>query len=125
MENRKCKICKSAVYGREDKIFCSVRCKNLYHINLRQVTRKNSLTLDRHLHRNLSIILEVLGKTNQQAIVPRILMAEKKFLFKYITHYHNTPEGSTVHFVYDMGWIELPNDEVMLFRTDFSMRLIA
>lgn len=125
MEKKNCKICKSLVFGREDKIFCSTRCKNLYHINLRQVTRKNSLTLDRHLHRNWSIILEILGSNSQKAIVPRILMAEKKFLFKYITHYHKSEQGHLVHYVYDMGWVELPNDEVMLFRTDFSMRLRA
>lgn len=35
---KKCKICKKNIVGRSDKLFCSTRCKNYYHINLRKVT---------------------------------------------------------------------------------------
>ena len=34
----KCKICSNRIVGRKDKIFCSVRCKNYYHVNLRKAT---------------------------------------------------------------------------------------
>ena len=119
MKSKKCKICKTAIIGRADKMFCSVKCKNHYHIKLRQVTKNSSSGLDRHLHRNWSILLEILGKNQKRAKIPRILLEEKKFQFKYLTHFYNS-KGKTIHYVYDIAWIAYADDEVLIFRTDFS-----
>ena len=125
MEKKTCKVCKSLLYGRADKMFCSSRCKNFYHTNLRMVTKNTAVGIDRHLHRNRSILLEILGKSGQKAIVPLILLTEKKFQFKYHTHTHADLTGITIQYVYDMAWIEMSNDEVFVFRTDFFNQLIA
>lgn len=62
----KCKICKKELKGRSDKKFCSIECKNYYHTNLRRVTNETARALDTILHRNRSILLELLGKNANQ-----------------------------------------------------------
>jgi hypothetical protein len=112
----KCKICNNLVKGRSDKKFCSQRCKNYYHINLRKVTAIAVKDIDIILHRNRSILLEVLGKNLLQKKVPRILLEKKKFNFKYTTHWHINSKNKTFFWVYDFGWMSFSDDEILLVR---------
>tara|TARA_R110002049_G_scaffold14886_2_gene61924 strand:+ start:2010 stop:2360 length:351 start_codon:yes stop_codon:yes gene_type:complete len=112
----KCKICSKVLLGRNDKKFCSVKCKNYYHVNLRKVTDKQVKELDTILHRNRSILLEILGKRKGQITVDRIVLEKKKFTFKYHTHLHINSKGKTYYYVYDLAWMEFSNDEILIIR---------
>jgi hypothetical protein len=112
----KCKICNNLVKGRSDKKYCSQRCKNYYHINLRKVTAIAVKDIDIILHRNRSILLEVLGKNLLQKKVPRMLLEKKKFNFKYNTHWHMNSKNKTFFWVYDFGWMSFSDDEILLVR---------
>lgn len=112
----KCKICKKELRGRKDKIFCSINCKNFYHSNLRRVTNEAAKELDKILHRNRSILLELLGKNIVQRKINRVILAKKKFNFKYITHFHINSKGKMYHHVYDFAWMEFSDDEVLIVR---------
>ena len=118
---KKCKICKTPLLGGTDKMFCSQKCKNYYHVHLRAVTAKEAFPIDRHLHRNRSILLEIMGKNEVQKKVPRMVLVEKKFKFKYITHYHINSKGKTMHYVYDFGWMDFSDDEVLIVRNKKSI----
>ena len=113
---RKCKICKTIVVGRPDKIFCSTKCKNYYHKALRKVTDLQTTEIDKILHRNRSILLEIIGKNTTQKKVPRLVLEKKKFRFKYLTHFHINSMGKTFHFIYDLAWMEFSNDDVLIIR---------
>ena len=95
MDSPTCRICSKHLVGRNDKVFCSVKCKNYYHTNLKKVTEQAVKELDTILHRNRSILLEVLGKYNKQVTVKRVLREKKKFTFKYHTHLHVNRSGKT------------------------------
>ena len=112
----KCKICNKTIIGRTDKIFCSIRCKNYYHINLRRVTDAEVKDIDAILHRNRSILLEILGKKEMQIKVKRIVLEKKKFNYTYHTHLHVNKMGKTFYHVYDMAWMSFSNDEIMIVR---------
>jgi hypothetical protein len=114
MEN--CRICKKKIVGRSDKKFCSVQCKNYYHSNLRRVTIKAVEQIDTILHRNRSILLEIMGKYNNQLKVGRIILDQKKFNFKYHTHSNTNSAGKVYHFVYDFAWMTFSDDEVLIVR---------
>ena len=118
MDKRKCKICSKQVVGRDDKLFCSVKCKNYYHVNLRKVTYSHVKELDNILHRNRSILLEVLGKRKGQITVQRVVLEKKNFTFKYHTHLHVNSKGKTYHYVYDFAWMEFSNDEILIIRKE-------
>lgn len=116
MKPKKCKICSNIIVGRRDKLFCSVRCKNYYHTNLRRVTMKASLKIDRILHRNRSILLEIMGKNLKQKKIERIQLEERKFRFNYLTHFHNNKEGKTYHWIYDFAWMSFSDDSILIIR---------
>jgi len=118
MTKNKCKICSSLLVGRNDKLFCSVKCKNYYHVNLRKVTENHVKELDTILHRNRSILLEVLGKRKGQITVDRVVLEKKKFTFKYHTHLHINSKGKTYYYVYDFAWMEFSNDEILVIRKE-------
>ncbi len=115
-KQRKCKICSTKIVGRKDKLFCSIRCKNYYHVNLRRVTKIATLKIDRILHRNRSILLEIMGKNTIQKKVNRILLEQKKFRFKYHTHSHINSKGKTYHWVYDFAWMSFSDDTILITR---------
>ena len=112
----KCKICKKVLVGRKDKIFCSVGCKNYYHVNLRRVTYNKAKAIDAILHRNRSILLEILGKHQVQKKVKRLVLVKKKFQFKYLTHFHINKHGKMYRHVYDFAWMEFSDDEVLIIK---------
>lgn len=116
IKRRKCPICKTIVRGRSDKKFCSVKCKSYYHRRLRQVTSDIAVDIDKILHRNRSILLEVLGKHSKSKKVPRIILEQRKFTFKYHTHSIVNSKGKTFHYVYDFAWMTFSDDEVLIIR---------
>jgi hypothetical protein len=113
---QKCKICKTPIVGRIDKLFCSTKCKNYYHVKLRAVTANEATEIDKLLHRNRAILLEIMGKNEVQKKIPRLLLENKKFRFKYLTHFHINSKGKTMHYVYDFGWMDFSDDEVLILR---------
>jgi predicted nucleic acid-binding Zn ribbon protein len=117
---RKCKMCPNKIIGRSDKIFCSDKCKTSYHEKLAKVTQRVTLKIDKILHRNRSILLEILGKTIQSKKVPRQILDTKKFNWTYITHYHVNSQSKTVHYVYDFSWMIFSDQEVLIKRTHFN-----
>ncbi len=111
-----CKICSAVIVGRNDKIFCSVKCKNYYHINLRKVTAIEVKDIDAILHRNRSILLEILGKWKIQHTTDRVSLEKKNFKFKYHTHLQINSKGKTYYYVYDFAWMEFSTDEILIVR---------
>jgi len=112
----KCKICNKDFVGRSDKVFCSTRCKNYYHTNLRKVNAVAVENIDKILHRNRSILLEILGKNKMQLKVNRITLEKKKFHFKYHTHSHINKQGKTYFHLYDFAWMEFSDDSILIVR---------
>lgn len=113
---KKCKICKNKISGRSDRIFCSIKCKNYYHVNLRKVTNEATRTIDEILHRNRSILLELMGKNTVQKKVDRTALEFKKFRFKYMTHYHTNKHGKIYNYIYDFAWMEFSSDIILIVR---------
>ena len=113
---KKCKICKKAIIGRSDKLFCSIACKSYYHQKLREVTNKETIQIDKILHRNRSILLELIGKHKTQIKIDRIILDKKKFNYKYHTHININSKGKTFHWLYDLAWMEFSNDEILIVR---------
>ena len=113
---KNCKLCKTHFFGRSDKLFCSLKCKSSYHRQLRAITKSATYGIDNILHRNRSILLEVMGKHKTQIKIPITILEKKKFNFNYITKYHINSRGKTYNYVYDFSWMTFSNDEVLINR---------
>tara|TARA_B110000114_G_C14841332_1_gene296797 strand:+ start:62 stop:415 length:354 start_codon:yes stop_codon:yes gene_type:complete len=112
----KCKICKKEVEGRTDKKFCSVACKNYYHIHLRHASKQAAISINEYLKRNHGILLEQLGKNKSQVKVYRNILEDKKFRFKYHTHSQINSKGKIFNYIYDLAWMEFSDDEILIVR---------
>ena len=113
---RTCTLCKNELSGRSDKKFCSVACKTEYHEKLAKVTFAATQRIDKILHRNRSILLEIMGKNDTQKKVPRELLDQKKFNWHYITQYHINSQNKTVHYLYDFSWMIFSDQEILIKR---------
>ncbi len=116
-----CKMCKGPIKGRSDKVFCSSDCKNDYHIRLRQATYNATHKTDLILHRNRSILLEIIGKNFIQKKIHRMILDQKKFNYSYITGIHINNQGKTVNHVYDFSWIIFSDEEILIRRKKTSI----
>jgi hypothetical protein len=118
-----CKLCKSTFEGRSDKIFCSPSCKALYHQKLKKVTNDATDDIDKILHRNRSILLEILGKVASSKKVSKMVLDQKKFNYTYVTSYHLNSQNKMVNYVYDFSWIVFSDKEVLIKRLHFTTSL--
>jgi len=114
--NKICKICKKQFSGRSDKLFCSPKCKSYYHFKLRSITKDVASEIDSILHRNRSILLEIIGKSLSQKKVLRLVLDKKKFNFKYHTHFTVNSQNKTFYWLYDLAWMEFSNDEILIVK---------
>lgn len=114
--HRKCRLCQDPFLGRRDKLFCSVNCKTSYHEQLSQVTFEASKRIDKILHRNRSILLELMGKNGTQKKIPKMMLDAKKFNWTYITHHHINSQGKEVRYLYDFSYIIFSDQEVLIKR---------
>jgi len=116
MKDRKCKVCSNQVQGRKGKLFCGIKCKNYYHTNLRRVTKDASVDIDRILHRNRAILLEIIGKKRREIKVARMLLDRKNFNFTFGTHSYQNSKGKIYQFVYDFAWMEFTDQDILIVR---------
>lgn len=110
----KCKLCSSVFFGREGKIFCTVKCKTIYHDILLAKTLKVAITADKILHRNRSILHELMGDQAKQKKITRKLLDQKKFNWHYITSIHTNIKGKLLNYVYDYSWMIFSDQEVLI-----------
>lgn len=113
-------MCPSILVGRSDKIFCSAKCKTSYHEKLSKVTLQASFHIDKILHRNRSILLEILGKNIHYKKINRSILDAKKFNWQYITSYHINTQKKFVNYVYDFSWMIFSDQEVVIKRISKS-----
>jgi hypothetical protein len=111
-----CKICKKKFYGRSDKIFCDVKCKSDYHRALRKKSKLFCESINKILARNHAILMEVLGKNSHYKKVNAKILDQKKFNFKYHTHFHLNKENKMYHYLYNIAWMRFSNDEILIIR---------
>ncbi|MCC6815964.1 MAG: hypothetical protein IT267_06095 [Saprospiraceae bacterium] len=114
--NNKCKLCKSLFTGRSDKKYCSLVCKNDYNFKLRKTTLQAVSLTDNILHRNRSILLEIMGKSTLSMKIRREYLDAKKFNPQYVTQYHLNSQNKMVNYVYDFSWILFSDQEILIKR---------
>ncbi len=112
----KCLICRSSFFGRVGKKFCSSNCRTIYHRKLSKVTTLATRKIDKMLHRNRSILLEILGKNGKQKKIDKDILEEKNFHFQLVTGYHLNTRNKMVNFVYDFSWSTFSDRQVLITR---------
>lgn len=116
MNDRRCKLCGNPYIGRRDKVFCSTGCKSDYHQHLKHLSNKVARSTDKILHRNRSILYEVLGDHEEQKKIDRDALAKKNFRFEYMTGLYENAKGKRYHLLYDYAWMAFKTGDVLVLR---------
>ncbi len=113
---RTCLECDEKLLGRADKKFCSDQCRNAY--NNRNNSDANNLVrnINNALRKNRRILVEACPEEKTKTTRDRLL--QKGFSFKYFTNTYETKAGIVYHFCYEMGYLPLDNDEVLIVKRE-------
>ena len=112
----KCLECGDKLIGRADKKFCSDQCRNTF--NNRNNSDANNLVrnINNTLRKNRRILVDL--NPNDKTKTSRDKLLSKGFSFNYFTHTYETKTGSIYHFCYEMGYLELENNEILIVKRD-------
>lgn len=104
-ERKTCPVCGSAVKGRSDKRFCSVKCKSIQQYEKRADKEAFYLKVDKQLRTNRRI-LKAYNHKGFTTIQKKYLL-EEGFDPNYFTHYWKNAKGDIYLFVYEYGFLDL------------------
>lgn len=114
---RKCINCSSHFFGRSDKKFCSVKCKNDHNYEQRRGTKSVTKVIDDILHRNRIILATIMGKRRDQMKISRVELLKMGFKFDFITGTYLNKQKKIYHYIYDYAWMEFSTQEIMIVHS--------
>ena len=113
---KQCPHCQSYFFGRTDKLFCSLACKNSFH----NQNRKSDLayTIDHDLHHNRTVLQQLIPLEVKKATWSRKVLEKLGFKFELVTGFTRTSNGKIIRKVYEYTWGESTGDDIDLERTN-------
>ena len=88
----------------------------MYHKLLVRATDQATFKTDKILHRNRSILLEILGKSKDYKKVSKDLLDSKNFNYTYVTAYHLNTQNKMINYVYDFSWAIFSDHQIAIKR---------
>lgn len=82
---RYCLHCNERLLGRSDKKFCDDHCRNQFNNIRSRIQNPNISYINLQLKRNRSI-LEILFNIHKEVEIPRRILSENGFDFRFFTH---------------------------------------
>lgn len=115
-QERLCQECQEILRGRSDQKFCSDQCRNTFN-NRNNADATNLIRNVNNALRKNRRILEA-SWPGKNVKISKEKLIQKGVNFQYLTHIYETKKGDVYHFCYDMGYLQLENDEVLLVKRD-------
>lgn len=112
---KNCLACDKPLHGRADKKFCNDYCRNAYNNSLKSMNSTVVRNINNTLNKNRRILDNVLGEEKTVKINKEKLL-QQGFNLKYITHSYTTKNGDTYLFCYEMGYLPLENDMMLVVK---------
>jgi predicted nucleic acid-binding Zn ribbon protein len=117
MKTKECKCCGSTFEGRSNKKFCSTNCKNDFHNENYRNQNFILYKLDKILHKNRAVLLDMYTIYRSSPINLDILKA-RGFHPNYHTHIFNSPLGEKYTMIYDVGFKNYFDNQIQIVQLD-------
>jgi predicted nucleic acid-binding Zn ribbon protein len=117
MEQKVCPECGDVIRGRVDKKYCSDYCRNAHHNRRNKDSRNLLRNINNRLRKNYRI-LEGFELTAGKTTTTRLRLLNQGFDFSLITSIYTTKKGTTYYFLYDLGYLPLENNYVMIVKRE-------
>lgn len=120
MMQRTCIQCNKGFYGRSDKKFCSLKCKN----EQSNEKRKLPYELIRQVHNTLKQNYNILRKyyIGKAIKVPQEQLLKDGFNFQYFTQGYTNTKGEHYRYCYDLGYLCLDEHQVLIVRNNYFVK---
>lgn len=117
-KSRLCPICGEPIQGRADKKFCSLSCKNKFHMPSANRKGDTVKTINRFLYQNFKIMESIFkDEKKNKLMVPQLMLDKMGFHSNYCTGCYLNKDGKLYHYIYDeYSWMKFSSGEVMLIR---------
>lgn len=119
MKTESCLVCNKKIAGRSDKKFCSNACKNKYHNSVNRLPLELLKGVNEVLKNNYKVLFSVYkGRTVK---VSKKAIEGQGFDFKFFTHDFMNNKGERYLYCYDLGYLLLENDMVLVVKSTLKI----
>lgn len=110
---RTCIICEKALFGRSDKVFCDIKCKNKYHADLGKSQKTIAKETFKILAKNWAILASLMSATADELFVDKVELARHGFDFTTVSGVDITTKN--IHFdVFEYTWCFRTNQQIQI-----------
>ena len=111
----KCQECKTELYGRADKKYCSDYCRSAYHNKHNSDSNNFMRNINNILRKNRRILMSF--NPGQKSVkVNKAELLDEGFKFRYYTNEYVTKAGKTYKFCYEYGYLELSSSKFAIVK---------
>lgn len=114
-EKKQCLFCNKKISGRTDKKFCNDYCRNVYNNQVNGFSNNTIRNINNIMGKNRRI-LNAYVKDGEMARIKKDEIVSEGFRFKYFTNIQETKTGATLFCCYDVGYICLDEENVLITR---------
>jgi hypothetical protein len=109
-----CLECGTRLMGRIDKKFCNDQCRSVYNNRENRVSGDYFRKVNSILRKNRKILEKLMVGEKTKTTKEKLLI--NGFNFYYYTNIYKTQQGKQYYFVYELGYLELDNEEYALVK---------
>lgn len=115
INHKRCPVCNSLVFGRRDKIFCSVKCKNEHHRIARVQFQSREELSHKRIRRNAVLLEGILGPRSNAMAIHRDELIRRGFDIKSCVRAGKN-KGRVIYEIYDYQYFESKDGVVIVRR---------
>ena len=113
---KRCLQCETTYYGRTDKLFCSIACKNQYHNLLKK--EDIAFKIDQSLHQNRTLLRKLLADAEGHSTWDKPVLLRLGFNFDVFTGLFQEADGTVGYRIYDFTWTENDHGQIIIRRVE-------
>lgn len=112
---RLCCVCDTKLFGRSDKVFCSLKCKNKYHSEIRKTSKTASKETIKILYRNHQILCEIMGEDCAKYKINKLALQRKGFNFEVLSGIEQNKFGYKLK-LFDFSWYLSNHSTIVIYH---------
>ena len=122
-DRRLCCVCDKPLYGRSDKVFCDIHCKNKYHSDVRKHTKSAANVSTQLLFKNYQILCLLLGDNCSKFVISKKELQKRGFCFEAISGVTVTKNGFKNE-LFQFSWYYSSSNQIVV-RQDLEQSTIS
>lgn len=120
--DRICIVCSKKIYGRSDKVFCDITCKNYYHSEVRKTTRTITSETLKILKRNFIILEGFMTEKADKFTIQKVKLEKEGFKFQYVTNFLQHKRHIT-YSLFNLDYFIGNNNQIVVRRKQSASKI--